>query len=381
MLKTYKFKLNPNKTQQLRLDQWLSTCRFVYNLCLWYKKDLYSSYGKKISKNEMQKELSQLRKEYDWIGDVYSQTIQDVTDRLDKSYQSFFRGGGFPKFAKRGLYSSFAFKQGVGICENTNKIKLPSLGKISFRRHRDIPSETEIKYTIIKKEYNGWFICLVCEAGNEIKEQNKNIIGIDLGIKDFLITSKGEKFSNPKYLRQYELRLKKAQRDLARKKKGSENRKKNIFEIQKLHAKVRNTRKDFLHKLSTSIINENQVIIVEELMIKNMIKNHKLAKSISDASWGMFKNMLEYKSKFHGREFISIPPHNTSKDCSCCGWRNEDLTLNIREWICEECGVIHDRDINAAMNIKQKGIKELKLKEAGHVFSTYGNMVRVTEPA
>ena len=155
MIKSYKFKLTPNKTQQLRLNQWLGTCRFVYNLCLGYKKSLYSSYGISISKNEIQKELSQIRKEYDWIGDVYSQTIQDVTDRLDKTYQSFFKGGGFPKFAKRGEYSSFAFKQGVGICENTNKIKLPSLGKISFRRHRDIPGE--IKYAILKKEYNGWF--------------------------------------------------------------------------------------------------------------------------------------------------------------------------------------------------------------------------------
>ena len=171
MIKSYKFKLTPNKTQQLRLNQWLGTCRFVYNLCLGYKKSLYSSYGISISKNEIQKELSQIRKEYDWIGDVYSQTIQDVTDRLDKTYQSFFKGGGFPKFAKRGEYSSFAFKQGVGICENTNKIKLPSLGKISFRRHRDIPGE--IKYAILKKEYNGWFISLICETDKEIKTPNK----------------------------------------------------------------------------------------------------------------------------------------------------------------------------------------------------------------
>ena len=377
MIKSYKFKLTPNKTQQLRLNQWLGTCRFVYNLCLGYKKSLYSSYGISISKNEMQKELSQIRKEYDWIGDVYSQTIQDVTDRLDKTYQSFFKGGGFPKFAKRGEYSSFAFKQGVGICENTNKIKLPSLGKISFRRHRDIPGE--IKYAILKKEYNGWFISLICETDKEIKTPNENIIGIDLGIKDFLITSNGDKKSNPKHLRQHELELKSIQRNLARKKKRSENRKKNIFELQKVHAKVRNTRKDFLQKLSTEIINESQVIIVEDLQVKNMVKNHKLAKSISDAGWGMFRSMIKYKCEFHGRVFCEVTPHNTSRKCSCCGWIKEDLTLDIREWVCQECGVIHDRDINAAENIKQKGIK--KLQEAGHVFSTYGDMVQNAEPA
>ena len=380
MLLTYKFKLKPTKSQAIELNQWLGTCRFVYNLCLGYKKDVYNCYQKSISKNEMQKELTLLRKEYEWIGNVHSQTIQDVTDRLDKSYQSFFKGGGFPRFAKRGMYSSFNFKQNVSICENTNKIKFPSLGKISFRKSREIPSQ--IKFAIVKKEYDGWYVCLVCETPNKINETpNENVLGIDLGIKDYIITSEGNKFENPKYLRKYEKDLKLCQRNLSRKKKGSENRKKNIYLLQKTHAKIRNIRKDFLHKLSSEIINENQVIVLENLQIKNMLKNHKLAKSISDASWGIFSEMLKYKSEFQNKELIFISPNYTSMDCSECGWRNKDLELKDREWVCTDCGVIHDRDINAAKNIKQKGIEKIK-KEAGHVFSTCGDiMVGSTQPA
>lgn len=372
MLLTYKFKLKPTKEQTIELNQWLGTCRFVYNLCLGYKKDVYNCYQKSVSKNDLQKELALIRKEYNWIGNVHSQTIQDVTDRLDKAYQSFFKGNGFPRFAKKNYYSSFNFKQGVKLCENTNKIKFPSLGKISFRKSREIPSE--IKFAIIKKEYNGWYVCLVCEKEikNNFHNKKENVLGIDLGIKDYIITSTGDKIPNPKYLRQYEKKLKSVQRDLSRKEKGSNNKKKNIFLLQKAHAKVKNVRKDFLHKLSTKTVNENQVIVMENLQIKNMIKNHNLAKSISDAGWGMFTEMLKYKSALNEKELILISPNYTSMDCSDCGWRNQNLTLKDREWTCEGCGVIHDRDFNAAKNIKQKGIK--KLKEAGHVFSTCGNI-------
>lgn len=392
MIKSFKFKLKPTKNQVLELNQWLGTCRFVYNLCLGHKKDLYSNYGINISKNELQKELSLIRKDYDWIGKVHSQTIQDVTDRLDKSYKFFFKGNGFPKFAKRNLYSSFAFKQGVGFCENTNKLKLPSLGKISFKKSMEIPYV--IKYAIIKKEYDGWYISLACEVKTEFLPQNENVIGIDLGIKDYIITSNGDKINNPKFLRESEPKLKKIQQSLAKKAKGGQNKKKLLYELQKVHAKVKNKRNDFLHKLSTKIINENQVIIVEDLNISGMSKRCKskkedkkfipngqsaksgLNKSIMDAGWGMFLEMLEYKSKFRGRTFIKVSPHNTSKNCSCCGKANESLILEIRKWVCTSCGTVHDRDINASFNIMNKGLN--LLKEAGHAFSTSGDMEPVS---
>lgn len=388
MIKTFKYKLKPTKAQAITFGWWLGTCRFVYNMCLGHKQDLYKNYGVNISCNDLKNELTFIRNEYNWVGEVHSQTLQDAVERMDKAYKSFFKGGGFPKFAKKEIYSSFAFKQKVGVCENTNKIKLPCIGKVSFHKSCEVPSQ--IKYAIVKKEYDGWYISLACDIEPEILPSSKNIIGIDLGIKDYLITDKGEKVDNPKFLAQYELELKECHQALSRKQKGSNNKKKAIFNLQKVYAKSRNKRKNFLHKLSTKIINENQVIIVEDLMVKNMSRRCKpkqdeqgkflpngqaaksgLNKSILDAGWGMFVDMLEYKAAFHGRTFVKVPPHNTSKKCSYCQRLNPELTLNDRVWVCDGCGTEHDRDVNAAINIRERGLKLQKerLKEAGHVFS------------
>jgi len=368
MIKTFKFKLKTTKKQQLVFDQWLNTCRFIYNFSLCYKKELYSYHQISISKYDIQKELTELRSIYPWIGDIHSQTIQDVTDRLFKTYQSFFKGGGFPKFQKKGVYSSFSFKQGVKICPNTSTVKLPSIGKIKYFKSKEIIGE--IKYSTIKKQIDGWYICLSCESEalpiNEITNQS---IGVDMGLKDYVITSNGTKYDNQNFLRKDEEKLKIVQRSISRKKKGGENRKKEINKLKILYLTISNKRKDYLHKLSTRLVCENQGIVMEDLQIRNMSKNHKLAKSIQDASWGIFKQMCEYKSAWQGKAFVLVPPNNTSKACHVCGWIKQDLTLEDREWICEGCGVVHDRDVNAAMNVLKKGKKK---SEPGHDFVICG---------
>lgn len=360
-IKTYRFRLKPTKVQAQALAQWLGTCRYVYNLCLDYKKQLYTTHQVSISKNDMQKELSAIAKDVEWIGCVHSQTLQKVTDRLFKSYDGFFRQGkGFPKFARRSLYRSFTYKQGVKLHQNTCTVQLPKIGKVKY--HNSQAVEGSIRTANVVKEANGWYVTLCCEVYIVPLPQKSNVVGLDVGIKSFVVTSDGQVVDNPKHLYKYQYQLKKAQRSVSRKKKGSNNRKKAVGKLEKLHLKVKNTRKDFHHKLTTQFIRENQTIVVENLQVQNMVRNHKLAKSISDAGWYQFVQMLEYKAKWYGREFLKVAPYHTSQDCSVCGWRNTELKLSDREWSCVN-GHTHNRDENAAINIRNKGV--------GHTLSAW----------
>jgi putative transposase len=355
-LKTYRFKLKPTKAQAQSFAQWLGSCRYVYNLCLDYKKQLYTDHSISISKNDIQKEIAGIAKEVDWIGQVHSQTLQEVTDRLFKAYDGFFKSGnGFPKFAKKGVYSSFAFKQGVKLHQNTNTVQLPKIGKVKYRKSQTV--DGRIKTAHINKQVDGWYLSLACEVDIEPLPANTNVVGLDVGIKSFATFSDGKpSVDNPKYLYHYQKQLTKAQRSVSRKKKGGSNRKKAVLKLAKLHLKVSNTRKDFQHKISTQLIRENQTIVVEDLKVSNLLKNHKLAKSISDCGWHQFTQMLEYKAKWYGRTFIRVAAEYTSQDCSQCGKRNSELTLKDREWTCTSCNTTHDRDVNAATNIRNRGL-------------------------
>ena len=363
-IKTYQFKLKPNKDQERCFAQWLGSCRYVYNLCLDYKKQLYTTHSINISKNDIQKEIAGIAKDVTWIGQVHSQTLQEVTDRLFKAYDGFFKGNGFPKFAKRGQYSSFTFKQGVKLHQNTCSVQLPKIGKVKYRKSQ--PIEGIIKTVNISKKADGWYISLACQVAIQPLAATTNTVGLDVGIKSFVVTSDGEVFDNPKYLYQYQKQLTKAQRSVFRKKKGSSNRKKAVQKLAKIHLKIRNTRKNFQHKISSRLIRENpggepQTIVVEDLKVGNLLKNpggepHKLAKSISDCGWYGFIEMLEYKAKWYGRTFIRVAPQYTSQDCSVCGSRNSELTLKDRQWTCCSCNIVHDRDVNAALNIRNKAV-------------------------
>jgi putative transposase len=241
---------------------------------------------------------------------------------------------------------------------------------VKFKKSQEI--RWTIKTASIKKDGGLWYVSLVCEEDIRPLPKANSIIGLDLGIKSLIVSSNGEVYDNPRTLNKWSERLADAQKSLSRKTKGSNNRQKAKFAVAKLHKKISNTRRDNLHKITTQIISENQVIICEGLKTSSMLKNGKLAKSISDASWATLVGMLEYKSAWHGRTFLKVSPHHTSQDCSSCGHRNKELTLDIRSWFCGSCGAEHDRDRNAAVNILKKGIKELK--EAGHVFSTHGDI-------
>jgi len=371
-IKTYHFKLNPTRAQEQTFAQWLGSCRYVYNLCLDYKKQLYTSHKIAINKNDIQKELSAIAKEIAWIGCIHSQTLQEVTDRLFKTYEGFFKQvKGFPKFAKRNQYRSFTFKQGIKIHQGINSIQLPKIGMVNYRKSQTV--EGIIKTASIIKDADGWYVAICCEAAIIPLSSVENTLGLDVGIKSFLVTSDGVVVDNPKHLYKREYRLRKAQRAVSRKKKGSNNRKKAVQKLARAHQKVKNARKDFHHKLSTQLIRENQTIITENLQIKNMIKNHTLAKSISDAGWYQFIQMLEYKSKWYGRELIKVVPNHTSQDCSVCGWRHKELQLKDRSWTCIN-GHTLERDLNAAINIRNKGVGHTP--SAWEIYSDIGRVAQ-----
>ncbi|MVM35273.1 IS200/IS605 family element transposase accessory protein TnpB [Spirosoma sp. HMF4905] len=351
--KTYRYKLNPSPSQQRSLVQWLGACRYVYNLSLSYKKTLWEQNKISIGKYEIQKELSAIAKQTPWLGCVNSQTLQEVTDRVFNAYEGFFKQGkGFPKFARKGQYQSFSFKQGVKL--SATHVQLPKLGKVKYRNSQACTGT--IKRATVRECADGWYVCLCVETDIEPLPTVQNSIGIDVGIKSLLVTSAGETIENPKHLYKAEKKLKRLQRLVSRKKKGSTNRKKAVKKLARQHQKVANTRFDFHHKLTTRLIRENQAIAVESLQIKNILANHHLAKSISDAGWYGLTQMLEYKAKWYGRKFEKVSARHTSQDCSACGYRNTELTLAVREWVCPGCGTTHDRDVNAARNIKLRAV-------------------------
>ena len=242
---------------------------------------------------------------------------------------------------------------------NGNRIRIPKVGWVKFKKSREVKGK--IKNITVTRDILGiYHISITTEQDIPQKPKSDNEVGIDLGIKDFAIDSNGKKYFNPQYLRKYEEKLKKEQRKLSRKKPGSSNYFKQRQRVFKIHEKIKNTREDFLHKLSSKIINDNQVIILEDLSIDNMRKNHKLAKSISDVSWGKFARMLEYKADWYGRQFVKIDRFFPStKLCSSCGNKHEGLTLSQRWWTCSMCGIEHDRDVNAAKNVLHEGKKLL----------------------
>lgn len=352
MIKTYKYKLKLSKSQTQRVDSWISTSRFIYNLALETKIHAYKSFGVTLNKYELMKQLTDL-KEFEWIKDVPSQSLQDVIERLDKAYQSFFKGGGFPKWAKKEQYRSITFK---GIKQFHGGFILPKLNYTKV--FKDRMPDGELKTATIIKEQNQYFLSITFESESKnIYSVSKNqAIGIDVGITYFLVDSNGGFVENPRHTKKYEKQLRIENRSLARKKKGSKSRQKQKLRLSKLHSKIANVRKDFLHKISTQYVKENHVIVCEDLKVKNMIKFGNLSKHISDASWSEFYSMLKYKSLRNDRIFIQINPRYTSQKCSCCGHIAKENRLNQSKFKCISCNHEQNADFNAAINIKSEGI-------------------------
>lgn len=375
VIKGYKYRIYPTKEQEIQLSKTFGSCRFVYNQLLAKKIELYKSENKSLSKTDCNNYCNrELKKEYEWLKEVDKFALTNSIYALDTAYQNFFKeikkgnsSQGFPKFkSKRNhnySYKTNFTNNNIKALFDDNLVQLPKLGKVKAKLHREF--EGRILFAIVSKNPSGkYFVSFNVECLHQELPSNNNKIGFDLGIKEFIVDTNNVHVDNPKILRKYENTLAKLQRQQSKMVKGGNNFRKQSIKIARLHEKIVNIRRDFQHKLSSQIINDNQVIISESLMIKNMILNHKLAKAIQDVSWGEFTRQLKYKAEWNDRIYHKINPWFASSQlCSECGSKNKEVKcLSVREWVCTECGSIHQRDENASKNILKEGLRELNIE-------------------
>ncbi len=375
--KAYKYRIYPNTEQKVFFAKCFGCVRFFYNKSLSDMNEIYKSTGK--FKNITP---ASYKEDYSFLKEVDSLALSNAQLNRNTAFKSFFsHKSGFPKFkSKRNDQSYTTNNQGsVKFSNNDRYISIPKCSRIRIKMHRYF--EGTIKsITVSRTTDNKYYISLLVEEENKPKKPTDGMIGLDLGIKDLIIDSNGHKYKNHKYLTKSQKKLAKEQRKLSKMVKGSHNRNKQRIKIARLHKKIQNQRNDYLHKLSKSIIDENQIICIEDLKVKDMMSGSKLAKNISDVSWSRFVSMLIYKALWYGRTVIKVPKdYPSSQLCHVCGYKNSiTKSLNIRKWTCPECGTVHDRDINAAKNILSKGI-EMLTKDGTHPDSLF--MLGSLEPS
>lgn len=358
-LKTFKYRLYPTPAQEKCMFNALAVCRNFYNMCLEDRKLAYQLEGRSVSKNDQVKQARLYRQTFPQAKSVFSQSLQSVAIDLSKAFDAFFRRvkagerPGYPRFKSRNHFHSFNFPQfGIGAKLDSRRLKLFGIGRVRVRWHR--PIEGTIKTVRIVSKAGQWFACFSCEV-ERIPELPKTgcYIGIDVGLAALLTTSEGEKVENPKHYRASQAKLRRVQRSLARKKKGGNNRREALRTVQRQQMHTANQRSDALHKLTTNLIHAYDGVALEDLKVRNMVKNRHLSKSILDSGWGMFKQYLTYKAASAGREIRLVNPAYTSKCCSNCGTVFQDFDLSTR-WVECACGLSLDRDHNAALNILRR---------------------------
>lgn len=361
IFKSFKFRIYPNKEQEILLAKHFGACRFVFNHYLNKRKETYLEDKKSLNYYDNANDLTQLKKndDYIWLKEINSQSLQSSLRNLDTAYGSFFRKRTkFPRFKSKYDRQSFKIPQFVKL--EKNKLIIPKFkGGIKINLHREINGEI-LFATISKSTTGNYCVSLTCEVQHQPYEKTNSKVGIDTGIKELAILSDGTTYENIRSLKTKLKKLKYNQRQLSKKVKGSSSRNKQKQKLAIVHEKITNVRKDYLHKVSTEIVKNHDIISVEDLAVKNIMKNHKLAQVMSDVSLGKFYSMLEYKCEWNDKQFVKIDRFfPSSKMCSNCGWINQDLTLNIREWTCPSCDEKHDRDFNASKNILKQGLKIL----------------------
>jgi putative transposase len=358
MRKTYKYRIYPSNQQIVKLEAMFDICRILYNSCLVDRKNHYEATGKGLSRMDQQKILTADRKRVLLLKEVHSQVLQDVLFRVERAFDGFFRRlkgkdgkAGYPRFKSVGRYDSISYPQEPGFKLEDNKLKISKIGHIKIKMHRSIIGK--VKNCTIRRDGTHWYACFSTEYSPEATTPPQTAIGIDVGLKSFATLSNGQEIQNPKFFRKLESRLVRVQRSLSRKKKGSHNRSKSRKALATVHRKIRNQRNNFHHQETRKIVNSYGYIKAEDLNIKGMVRNHHLAKSISDAGWGGFLTIMAYKAEEAGCYFEKVPAHHTSINCSNCG-TPVPKTLATRTHKCPVCKIELDRDHNAAINILNK---------------------------